>query len=228
MHGSVFLFEPLARSIARVSLLAAFLAFAAYTAAYVVLLARYRLPAWTSAAAFLRGRGQPWFRLLTFCQACAMVTPLCFVATVASLAVSVQPRYAAVAQIALVAAVAFATLSSVYYVVQLRLGLWADADGAGDGLDHLFQLNPAAVFTVVNILAWTLFFAVACACLAPLFLASGGASAAALGALLLLNAVSCLLGLVGYLGRVRSLNVLFFNGMGLAVLAFSLLGSAVL
>jgi hypothetical protein len=92
----------------------------------------------------------------------------------------------------------------------------------------LFQLNPAAVFTAVNILGWTLFFALACLFLAPLFLAADGTGASFMGALLLLNGVVCLLGLTGYLGRVRALNVMFFNGMGLAVLAFSLLGAAVL
>jgi hypothetical protein len=205
-----------------------FLSFAAYTACYAALLARYRLPGWTSAGEFLQGRGQPWFRLLTFCQVCALVTPLSFAAFVAALAVSVAPRFAAVAQFSMAMAVAFATLSSVYYVVQLRLALWADADDRSEGLEHLFQLNPAAVFTVVNILAWTLFFAASCACLAPLFLVGGGTAAWVLGVLLLLNAGVCLLGLVGYLGRVRALNVLFFNGMGLAVLAFSLLGAALL
>ena len=123
MHGSVFVFEPLARSLARTSLLAMFVSFAAYTAAYV-LLVRYRLPAWSSAAGFLRGRGRPWFRLLTFCQVCALATPLAFVLFVTSLCVSVTPRYAVLALAGLASAVAFATLSTVYYGVQLRLGLW--------------------------------------------------------------------------------------------------------
>jgi hypothetical protein len=228
MHGSVFVFEPLARSLARVSLLAVFLTFAAYTAAYVVLLTRYRLPGWTTATRFLQGKGQAWFRLLTFCQACALATPLWFTVFVAALAASVAPRYAVVAYLALAATAAFALLSSVYYVVQLRLGLWAAPEAGADGLEQLFQLNPAAVFTAVNILGWTLFFALACLCLAPLFLAAGGTGASFMGALLLLNGIVCLLGLAGYLGRVRTLNVLFFNGMGLAVLAFSLLGAAVL
>ena len=96
-----------------------------------------------------------------------------------------------------------------------------------EGLSHLFQLNPDAVFTTVNILAWTVFFGLTSLCLAPLFLAAGGPGAALLGVLLALNGAVCLLGLAGYLGRVRALNILFFNGMGLAVLAFSLLGTAV-
>ena len=68
MNGPVFVFTETARTVARLSLLCMFLAFAAYTVAYVVLLVRYRLPAWTGASAFLAGHGQPWFRLLTFCQ----------------------------------------------------------------------------------------------------------------------------------------------------------------
>jgi hypothetical protein len=228
MHGSVFVFVPLASLLARVSLLAMFLSFAAYTAAYVVLLARYRLPAWESPAEFLRGRGEPWFRLLTFCQACALLTPLFFVVFCASLSASVAPEYAAPALVGLCAAVAFAAFSSVYYVVQLRLGLWAGDDEAADGLAGLFQLNPTAVFSSVNVLAWTAFFGAASLWLAPLFLASGGAGASLLGVLLALNGVVCLLGLAGYFGRVRALNVLYFNGMGLTVLVFSLVGALIL
>jgi hypothetical protein len=228
MHGSVLVFDPLARSVARVSLLAIFATFAVYTVAYLILIARYRLPRWTSAAAFLNGRGQPWFRLLTFCQVCALATPLFFVAFVGALSATVAPRYAALGQIALAASTAFAVLSSVYYVVQLRLAT-GGIDGGGDAwLDHLLQLNPAAVFTCVNIVGWTLFFAIACLCAAPALLAASGAGVAVVGGLLIVNGVICLLGLVGYLGRVRVLNVLYFNGMGVAVLAFSLVGYLVL
>jgi hypothetical protein len=227
MHGSVLVFDPLARSVARVSLLAIFATFAAYTVAYLILIARCRLPRWTSAAAFLNGRGEQWFRLLAFCQVCALATPLLFTAFVGALSVSVAARYAALGQIAMAASAAFAALSSVYYVVQLRLAA-GGIDEGGDGLDHLFQLNPSALFTCVNIVGWTLFFAIACLCAAPALLAANGAGAAAVGGLLIVNGVVCLLGLVGYLGRVRVLNVLCFNGMGVAVLAFSLVGYVVL
>jgi hypothetical protein len=227
MTGSMFVFTETARTVARLSLLSMFLAFAAYTVAYVVLLVRYRPPAWTSSSAFLAGRGQPWFRLLTFCQACAFVTPLFFVAFVAGLDASVTPEYEALTRIALAAAVVFAALSSVYYFVQMALAA-ADPEGAGDaGPDQILQLNPRAAFTAVNILGWTLFFAVACLCLGPLFL-GGSAGSEVLAVLLLANGVVCLAGTAGYLGRVRALNLVFFNGMGLAVLGFSLAGFLVL
>jgi len=113
MHGSVFAFTETARTIVRLSLLCMFLAFAAYTVAYIVLLVRYRLPAWTGASAFLAGRGQPRFRLLTFFQACAFATPLFFVAFVAGLDASAASEYEAITRIALAAAVVFAALSSV-------------------------------------------------------------------------------------------------------------------
>jgi hypothetical protein len=223
MHGSVFAFTETARTIVRLSLLCMFLAFAAYTVAYIVLLVRYRLPAWTGASAFLAGGGQPWFRLLTFCQACAFATPLFFVAFVAGLDASAASEYEAITRIALAAAVVFAALSSVYYFVQLALAAAGPA-GAGDaGLDQILQLNPRAIFSAVNILGWTLFFAVACLCLGPLFL-GGSAGSDVLAVLLLANGVVSLAGMAGYLGRVRALNVVFFDGMGLAVLGFSLAG----
>jgi hypothetical protein len=227
MNGSVFVFTETARTVARLSLLGMFVAFAVYTVAYIVLLVRYRLPAWTGATEFLEGRGQPWFRLLTFCQACAFVTPLFFVAFVAGLDASATSAYAALTRIALAASVAFAALSSVYYFVQLTLAS-AGPEGAEDaGLAQILQLNPRAVFTAVNILGWTLFFAVACLCVGPLFL-GGSAGSGVLAALLLVNGVVCVLGMAGYMGRVRALNVLYFNGMGLAVLGFSLAGFLVL
>jgi hypothetical protein len=227
MNGSVFVFTETARTVARLSLLCMFLAFAAYTVAYVVLLVRYRLPSWTGASEFLADRGQPWFRLLAFCQVCAFVTPLFFVAFIAGLDASATPGYEALTRIALAASVVFAALSSVYYFVQLALAA-AGPEGAEDaGLEQVLQLNPRAVFTAVNILGWTLFFAVACLCLGPLFL-GGSAGSGVLAVLLLANGVVCVLGMAGYLGRVRTLNVLYFNGMGLAVLGFSLAGFLVL
>ena len=227
MNSSVFVFTETARTFARLSLLGIFVAFAAYTVAYLALLVRYRLPAWTGASEFLEGREQPWFRLLKFCQVCAFVTPLFFVAFVAGLDASATPEYEALTRVALAASVVFAVLSSVYYFVQLSVAA-AGPEGAGRaGLEQVLQLNPRAVFTAVNILGWTLFFAVACLCLGPLFL-GGSAGAGVLAVLLLANGVVCVLGMAGYLGRVSALNALFFNGMGLAVLGFSLAGFLVL
>jgi hypothetical protein len=223
MNGSVFVFTETARTVVRLSLLCMFLAFAAYTVAYVVLLVRYRLPHWVGVEEFLEGRGRPWFRLLTFCQACAFVTPLFFAAAVGGLDASATPRYEALTRVALGASLAFAVLSSVYYFVQLGLAAAGPAGVERAGLEQILQLNPRAAFTAVNILGWTLFFAVACLCLGPLFL-GGSAGSGVLAVLLLANGVVCILGMAGYLGRVRALNVLFFNGMGLAVLGFSLAG----
>jgi hypothetical protein len=223
MNGSVSAFGELARVLTRLSLLCMFVAFSLYTVAYVVLLVRYRLPAWTSAAAFLAGRGRPWFRLLTFCQVCAFVTPLFFVVFLAGLDASVGAQYRILTRAGLAAGIAFAVLSSVYYFVQLALAGPAVGGGEGAVVEHLLQLNPRAEFTAVNILAWTVFFAAACLCVAPLFL-GGSAAGAVVAVLLLLNGVVCLLGMVGYLGRIRGLNALFFNGMGVAVLGFSLAG----
>jgi hypothetical protein len=223
MHGSVFLFTDSSRTLIRSSLLCMFLAFAAYTVAYVVLLVRYRLPEWTGAAAFLGGKGRPWFRLLAFCQVCAFTTPLFFVAFVAGLDASATPEYEPLTRIALAASIVFALLSSVYYFVQLALAAAGPERAEAAGLEHVLQLNPRAVFTAVNVLGWTLFFAAACLCIGPLFLGESAGSNV-LAALLLTNGIVCILGMAGYLGRVRALNLLFFNGMGLAVLGFSLAG----
>jgi hypothetical protein len=227
MNGSVVLFTETARTVARLSLLCMFLAFAAYTVAYVVLLVRFRLPAWQGPAEFFAGRGRPWYRLLAFCQVCAFATPLLFVIFVAAVDASTVPEYEAFTRIALAASIAFAALSSVYYFIQLALAAGGPEGAEASGLEQILQLNPRAVFTAVNILGWTVFFAVACLCIGPLFL-GGAAGSGVVAAFLLMNGVVCVLGMAGYLGRVRALNVLFFNGMGLAVLGFSLAGFLVL
>jgi hypothetical protein len=150
-----------------------------------------------------------------------------FVAFVAGLDASATPGYEVFTRLALAASVAFAVLSSVYYFVQLAVAAGGREGAEGAGLEQILQLNPRAVFTAVNILGWTLFFAVACLCVGPLFL-RGSSGATVLAVLLLANGVVCLLGMAGYLWRVRVLNVLFFNGMGLAVLGISLVGFLVL
>lgn len=226
MDGSVFVFDPVTRAIAQVSSLSVFILFSAYTIAYLVLQARYSLPAWTTAAAFSEGRRQPWFKLLTFCQVMAFATPLCFVVFVAALDAAAVPRFQAVTRIALAAAVGFAVLSSVHYFVQFVLAAHAPDGDRADALEQLYQLNPKAMIAAVNILGWTLFFALACLFLAPLV--RGSVAADVTGWLLALNGVVCLLGMIGYLWRVRLLNLLYFNGMGLAVLAFSLTAFLVL
>jgi hypothetical protein len=215
-------FDHLARLIAEYSLLSIFVLFSVYTAAYLVLTIRFKIPRWTTACDFQEGKKEPWFKLLTLCQALAFLTPLSFVGFVASVEAATTPDHTVLADLALAASIAFAVLSSVYYFVQFTLAGRDVSNDDGSGMEHLFQLNPGAVFTSVNILGWTLFFGIACLCLAPLFHGSAGRNA--FGALLLANGVVCFAGLAGYLWKVRLLNVLYFNVMGLAVLAFSILG----
>jgi hypothetical protein len=221
-QATMFSFDILTRQIAKTSLLAMFVLFLAYTIAFLFLVMKIKIPRWTTIAAFENARGQPWFRLLTFCQGIAFLTPLFFLSFVISLNVAVVPGYRALAGIALATAVLFALLSSVYYFIQFALTTLDLSPDANPTLEHLYQLNPRAIITAINILGWAFFFGLSCFCLAPLFIGSAGGNVFA--AILLANGLVCWVGLAGYLRKTPFLVSLFSNLMGLAVLAFSLLG----
>ncbi len=121
MSDAIFNFDVLTRQIARFSLLAIFVLFLAYTIAFLYLVVRLKIPKWTTIAAFEQARGQPWFKLLTFCQGVSFLTPLFFLSFVISLNAAVVPGYRALTGIALAAAVLFALLSAVYYFIQFTL-----------------------------------------------------------------------------------------------------------
>ncbi len=222
MPEAMFNFDILTRQIAKFSLLAIFILFLAYTFAFLFLVIKLKIPKWTTIAAFEQAKRQPWFKLLTFCQGCAFLTPLFFLSFVISLSVAVVPGYRALAGIALAAAGLFALLSSVYYFIQFTLTMVEASPNANPGLEHLYQLNPKAIITSINILGWAFFFGLSCFCLAPIFFGAAGGNVFA--AILLANGLVCWVGLFGYLRKIPSLVSLFSNLMGLAVLAFSLLG----
>jgi hypothetical protein len=215
-------FSPLARQVASTSLLAMFLAFVIYTVAYIALVTRFEIPKWTTVADFEQQRTGTWFKLLTICQGLAFVTPIFFVGFLASLHTAVPEAYQVLSLMALSSAVLFAAFSSIHYVVQFALARSAPSSNDQLILGHLYQLNPEAVITSVNLLGWTLFFGLSCVLIVPLFL--GSTIGNIFASLLLVNAIACCLGLVGYLYRIRLLSFMYFNLMGLAVIAFSITG----
>jgi hypothetical protein len=222
MANTNFIFDLLTGQIAKFSLLAIFITFFAYTVAYILLIIQYKLPKWTSISSFEQGKGQMWFKMLTFCQVMAFLMPLFFLGFVISLNVAVVPRYRVLTEMALSAGILFTLLSSVHYYVQFTLARADFSSNAQPDLEHLYQLNPKAIIASINNLGWTFFFGISCLCLVPLFLGAGNGDV--FGVLLLVNGLVCVVGLIGNLGNSRLLTSAYSNLMGLIVLIFSILG----
>ncbi len=118
-------------------------------------------------------------------------------------------------KIAVVFSIMFALVSSIHYFVQISSVRFAIAENEYSGLENFLQSNPISFLSSVNMLGWTLFFG-----LSTLFLYVGltpksGTKGIRLG--LLINAVSCIFGGIGYLFQIDLLTFVFMNlGIGLA------------
>jgi hypothetical protein len=113
----------------------------------------------------------------------------------------------------------FTALSSVHYFVQLsavRLNL---DKGITDSMEHLVQANPLSVMTSIDMLGWTLFLG-----LSSLFMFSsfkGLQRWISIG--FLINGISCILAMVGYLFQIDILTFTCINlGVGGAMILVSI------
>ncbi|MBN2571614.1 MAG: hypothetical protein JXA68_05760 [Ignavibacteriales bacterium] len=119
------------------------------------------------------------------------------------------------AKIGIVFSIMFALVSSIHYFVQISSVRFAISENEYSGLEHFLQSNPTSFLSSVNMLGWTLFLG-----LSTLFMYSGlipksGTKGMRLG--LLINAVSCIFGGIGYLFQIDLLTFVFMNlGVGLA------------
>lgn len=126
-------------------------------------------------------------------------------------------------KIAIVFSVMFALLSSVHYFVQISSVRFAISDKAYSGLEHFLQSNPASFSSSLNMLGWTLFLG-----LSSLFLYLGLKNivqAKGLKIGLLINAISCLFGGIGFILRIDILTFIFMNlGIGAAFFIITISG----
>jgi hypothetical protein len=186
-----------------------------------MLIGKYKLPKWQSINFLADEIGKPWFKLFTVCQAITFVSGLCYLILVCVFYSLVKPELGLEALISLVFAVMFVILSSEHYYVQLTYVLTRLKEKRLESLEEYSQLYSKSMIISKNILGWTLFFAISSFFLIPLF------DTSTLGLWLkivfAINGVFCVLGFIGYTHNKMILNILFFNGMGLAVIVFSLL-----
>lgn len=120
-------------------------------------------------------------------------------------------------RIAVCFGLAFAVSIGINYFLQIsavRLGI---LKGQTQGLEQFIQSNPISGVAAINMLGWTVFFALSSLFVAPVF--TGGRLEKVIRSAFLVNGIICLLGGVGY---VFDLAILIFFcmylGMGAAVL----------
>jgi hypothetical protein len=198
-------------------------AFSIYTAGYVTILAAYRIPQWTDTTSFAASINQPWFLLFTICQVMAFIVAPLYALLVNCLHEYARPEQKILARASSSFAIIFATLSSIHYFVQfgtIRQGMLA---GNLQGLEQFIQLNPGSVIASINLLGWTLFLGISSWLIAPVFAGNGVQRVIKIA--LVCNGIFCLAGATGYLLQIPALILLFFNGMGLAMLATGYAGS---
>lgn len=198
-----------------------FISFSLYTILYVMLIGKYKLPKWQSISFLADEIGKPWFKLFTVCQAITFISGLCYLILVCVFYSLTKPALQLEALISIVFAVMFIILSSEHYYVQLTYVLTRLKEKRLDSLEEYSQLYSKSMIISKNILGWTLFFALSSFFLIPLFDAS--TLGLWLKVVFAINGVFCVLGFIGYTFNKMILNILYFNGMGFAVIVFSLL-----
>ena len=117
-------------------------------------------------------------------------------------------------KIAIAFSIMFALVSSIHYFIQISSVRFAIALNEYSGLEHFLQPNPTSFLSSVNMLGWTLFLG-----LSTLFMYLGLISNSTTRGLrlgLLINAISCFFGGIGYLFQIDLLTFAFMNlGIGL-------------
>lgn len=119
------------------------------------------------------------------------------------------------AKIAIVFSIMFALVSSIHYFVQISSVRFAIAENEYSGLEHFLQSNPTSFLSSVNILGWTLFLGLSTLFMYIGFISKSRTKGIRLG--LLINAISCIFGGIGYLLQIDILTFVCLNlGIGLA------------
>jgi hypothetical protein len=118
----------------------------------------------------------------------------------------------------------FAILSSLHYFIQLSSVRMNILKGTTVGLEHFVQANPYSVSTAADMLGWTLFLGIASAFMAPAFI--GNKVQLTIRYAFIINAVSCLMGGIGYLFRIDIMTFFFINvGIGGSILTIAIASS---
>ncbi len=111
----------------------------------------------------------------------------------------------------------FAACIGIHYFVQISSVRLSIAKGQIAGLEQFIQSNPTSGIAGINLVGWTLFFALSCLFIAPIFV--GSRLNKVIKYAFISNGIICILGGIGFVFDNIALIFLTLNlGMGAATL----------
>jgi hypothetical protein len=194
--------------------------FCIYTLLYITILVSFHIPKWTNIQDFASAINEPWFIPFTICQFMAFLTGPLFVLLINSIHDYAEPAKKTLSRSALCFAIVFTALSCVHYFVQLSTVRINITQNTLQGLEQFIQLNPGSVIASINILGWTVFLGLASFFISPVF--SNRGLEKLIKWAFIINGIFCILGAIGYILNIFILYLLFFNGMGAAIIVISI------
>lgn len=197
--------------------------FLLYTAAYVIIVALFPIPHWSGLSDFSNSIQEPWYIIFTICQILAFITAPLFIILINSIYDYTEGSKKVLARASLFFTIIFAALSSIHYFIQFSTVRLSILQNQLQGLEHFIQLNPVSAIAAVNLLGWTLFFGLSSLFIYPVF--GNSSLEKVLKYSFLANGIFCIIGAIGYILNIPVLQLLFFNGMGIAVIIIGITSS---
>ena len=192
--------------------------FVVFTVCFVLLAVGRPLYLWTNLpdyVAFVRAYPSP---LADIARLSMLIFAVLFVVLANSIYDLAAPAHKSTARLALSFALAFAVTTGSHYFIQISAVRVSIAHDALAGLEQVIQANPYSAVAAMNMLGWTVFFALASLCAAPVF--TGRGLARMIRVALIANGIICLVGGASYVLENTAVVFVTMNPlMGGAVLA---------
>jgi hypothetical protein len=208
--------SPLALRLGFWSAVTAFLTFIIYTICFTAILLSSPVFTWTNLAdyvAYNSAYGGPFRSLAQFAM---VLFGLSLVVLLNSIHECTRPGQKILTRISMGFALLFAVTIGMHYFAQLSAVRLSFLKGQIEGLEHFLQANPYSILSAINMLGWTIFLGLTSLFVAPVF--SGTRRERLIRLALLLNALFCLSGGVGYVWEITWLVFVTTTlGMGAAV-----------
>ena len=184
-----------------------------YTACFIIILFVNEPFIWTNVRAFAayEANSQSLYKYIG--MGCMILYTCAFVVMVASIHSHIKAEKQFIYNITLIFSIAFCITVSIGYFVQLSATRLQLQDGLIDGLVQFTQSFSHSAINAINMLGWTLFYALASLFFSFLFNSSPHGRAARIACRL--NAAMMFVGMVGYISDNYSVLLITMNfGLG--------------
>jgi hypothetical protein len=197
------------------------LMFVVYTVSFVAILMVNPLFLWTNFADYVEYNGRYHTVWAELGRLSMLIFSLLFVVLLTCLEEYARADEKILVRLSRSFALGLAVLAGSFYFVQISAVRINLQQGNLTGLEQVIQANPYSAFAALNMMGWTVFFALSSLFIAPIF--HGGRLERVIRWAFLVNGISCLLGAVGYIFENIALIFLTINlMMGGAILVVSL------